>query len=160
VARVVDNPFLESGRVLGHYVKSQLLITGIVSVLYSVGFALAHVPLWLLVGILNGLCYLVPRFGSLVGLAILALAGLAGELDTTHWMIAAVVWVGVQAIEGFILTPRILGNRLGLSPFVVFLVLIAGSLVFGPIGLLIAVPLAAVLNVFWRYFRQSRPERT
>lgn len=159
MGRAIDNPFLESGRVLGHYVKAQLLITAIVSVLYSVGFAFAHIPLWPLIGILNGLCYLVPRFGALIALAITALAGLFGELDATHWMIAAAVWIVVQTIEGFVLTPKILGNRLGLSPFAVFLVLIAGSMVFGPIGLLIAVPLAAVVHVFWKYFQQSRGGR-
>jgi predicted PurR-regulated permease PerM len=67
--------------------------------------------------------------------------------------------VVVQGIEGFVLTPRILGDRLGLSPFVVFLVLIAGGFFFGPLGLVVAVPLAAVVNVFWRFWRQHRQLR-
>ena len=105
---------------------------------------------------MNGLCYVIPRIGAIIGLAIAGLAGLFGNLDLSHWLILVAGPATVQAIEGFILTPKILGDRLRLSPLVVMLTLIVGSMVFGPVGLLISVPLVAVLNVFWRYSRQSR----
>ncbi len=153
----IDNPVFESARVVGHWAKAQVLISIITAVLYSAGFAVAHVPLWLLVGLLNGFCHMIPRVGGLIGLAIAAAAALFGGLDLTHWAILLATWVIVQGIEGFILTPRIMGTRLGLSPFIVFLVLLAGGFFLGPIGLIVAVPLAAIINVFWRFFRQPRP---
>lgn len=152
----IDNPVFESARVVGHYIKAQLLIALITSVLYAIGFRLAQLPWWPLVAVANGLAHLVPRFGGMLGLAALALSGLLGEIGLGQWAAALGAWVAVQGIEGFFLTPKIMGNRLGLSPFVVFLVLLAGGFMLGPVGLLIAVPAAAVVNVFWRYFRQRR----
>jgi predicted PurR-regulated permease PerM len=148
------NPFRESGRVLGTWLMGQILITGITTVLYAVGFYFSRVPLWPLVALLNGLLYLVPRIGGLIGLAIAAACGFFGELDVNHWAILLGTWILVQAIEGFILTPKILGDRLGLSPMLVFLALIAGSFFFGPVGLIAAVPVLAVAGVWWRYFNK------
>ena len=152
----IENPFRESARVLGIWVKGQILITAITTVLFAIGFYFARPPLWPLVALVNGLCYLVPRVGGIIGLAIAALAGFLGNLDVKHWAILLGTWILVQTIEGFILTPKILGDKLGLSPLLVFLALIAGSVFFGPVGLIVAVPALAVANVFWRYRRQRR----
>jgi predicted PurR-regulated permease PerM len=151
----IDNPFRESARVLGLYIKGQILIAIIVTLLYAIGFAIAHVPVWPVVAILAGICNLIPRIGSLIALAIAALASWIGDSNLTNLLIVLAVWVVVQGLEGFILTPRILGNPLGLRPLVVIFALIAGSLLFGPIGLLVSVPLLAVINVFWRYFQKA-----
>jgi predicted PurR-regulated permease PerM len=60
----------------------------------------------------------------------------------------------IQGIEGFYLTPKLLGRPLGLRPLLVFVALLVGSFFFGPIGFLLAVPALAVAGVFWRYFRE------
>jgi len=147
------NPIRESVRVLGLYIKGQILITGIVTVLYAVGFAIAKVPFWPIVAIFGGLCNVIPKFGSLIALGLAIFAGWIGGSDLSHMLMVLAAWVVVQGLEGFVLTPRILGTPLGLRPLAVFLALILGSLLFGPIGLLVAVPLLAVGNVFWRYYR-------
>jgi predicted PurR-regulated permease PerM len=67
--------------------------------------------------------------------------------------IAFGAWLVVQAVEGFVLQPVLLSKPLGLRALPVFLALLAGSLFFGPIGFVLAVPVLAVTNVFWRYFR-------
>lgn len=154
--RPIDNPFRESVRVVGLYVKGQIIIASIVILLYAIGFALAHVPLWYLVAVLAGACNVIPRVGSLFGLAIAATAAYLPGLDFERLVIVFAIWVLVQGIEGFYLTPKILGRPLGLRPLLVFVVLLAGSFLFGPIGFLLAVPALAVGNVFWRYFRQQR----
>jgi len=98
----------------------------------------------------------VPYFGSLIALTIAgAMSGLF-DGNLTHLLTVLGVWVVIQGIEGFWLTPRILGRPLGLRPLVVFFALIAASLLFGPIGFLLTVPALAVVAVFWRYFRERR----
>jgi predicted PurR-regulated permease PerM len=149
--RRIDNPFKESIRVLGIYVRAQVLIIAIVSLMYATGFALAHMPFWYLVAPLAGICYAIPHIGSLIGLAI---AGIAGFFGDANLLIVFATWVVVQSVEGFFLTPSLLGRPLGLRPLLVFVTLLAGSFFFGPVGFLLAVPILAVGNVFWRYFRQ------
>jgi predicted PurR-regulated permease PerM len=105
------------------------------------------------VAVLAGACNAIPRIGSLMGLAIAAVVAFFGDLSITNFLIVFGTWVVVQGIEGFYLTPKLLGRPLGLRPVLVFFALLAGSLLFGPIGFLLAVPALAVGNVFWRYFR-------
>jgi len=149
-------PITQSVRVLGLYVRARILIAGILTVLYAAGFAFARVPLWPLIAIAGGLASLIPRFGVLVPLVLIAIADLIGGADLLHWAYAFGVWFAILIVDEFILTPRLLSRPLGLRPLPVFLVLLAGSFFFGPIGFVLAVPLLAVAAVFWRYFRDRR----
>jgi len=152
----VTNPFRESLRVLGLYIRGQVLIAIIVTALYAAGFEIARVPLWLAVAILCGLLNLIPKIGSIIALLMVLWIAWANDAVTWQFITVGVVWVVVQGLEGFILTPRILGRPLGLRPLAVFAAILIGSLAFGPIGFFVAVPLLAVANVFWRYFRNRR----
>jgi predicted PurR-regulated permease PerM len=150
--RRVQDPIHESFRVLGLYIRAQFLIAGILTVLYAVGFGVAHVPLWPIIAIIGGLSTLIPRVGSLIPLSLAALANLIGDRNWTHLAIAFGAWVIIQALEGFFITPRLLSKPLGLKPLPVFLAILAGSFLFGPIGVLLAVPILAVAGVFWRWY--------
>lgn len=149
-----DNPVRESFHVLGLYVRAQLLIALILTVLYAIGFAIARVPFWPLIAVVGGIATLIPRIGSLIPLALAAVANLIGDRNLEHLAIAFAAWVIIQGLEGFFITPRLLSKPLGLRPLPVFLALLAGSIFFGPIGLLVAVPILAVAGVFWRYMRR------
>lgn len=149
----IDNPFRESVRVLGLFVKAQVIIVCVVTVLYAIGFAIAHMPIWYVVAVIAGSCTVIPRIGSLIGLALAAIVSYFGDLSLMNFLIVFATWVVVQGVEGFYLTPKLLGKPLGLRPLLVFVALLAGSLLFGPIGFLLAVPVLAVAGVFWRYFR-------
>lgn len=140
----------EVGSTLTGYVSGQLKVAGILCLLYMVGFALARVPAWPLVGIVCGALNVVPVFGSLIALGVAGFAVLLGEGDLYQYLGALIVFVVVQGIEGFWLTPRILGRRLQLSPLTVFFVILAGGALFGFVGVLLAVPVAAVAAVLWR----------
>lgn len=145
------NPIRESVRVLGLYARAQLLIAALLTLLYALGFAIARVPLWPLVAIVGGLSSFVPRIGSLVPLALAAICILLGHWNLTHMLIALAAWTIIQLLEAFFITPRLLSRPLGLRALPVFLALLAGSFLFGPIGVLLAVPVLAVGMVFWRY---------
>ncbi len=146
-------PVRESVRVLGVYIRAQIAIALIVTVLYAVGFALARAPFWLLLAVIGGVSSLIPRFGSLIPLALVALSMLLANRDVTHLLIAFAAWVVVQAVEGFVLQPILLSKPLGLKALPVFLALLVGGMFFGPIGFFVAVPILAVANVFWRHAR-------
>lgn len=152
------NPVRESVRVVGVYVRSQIIIASIDTVLYALGFAIAGVPFWPLFAFIGGFCSFIPSFGSLITLALVATSMLIAGRDWTHVAIAFGCWLVVQIVEGFVLQPILLSKPLGLRALPVFLALIAGSLVFGPIGFLLAVPVLAIANVFWRYFRDRSPQ--
>jgi predicted PurR-regulated permease PerM len=149
----IDRPFRESVRVLGIYVRAQIAIAVIETILYAIGFGIAQAPLWPLLAILGGVSSLIPSFGSLISLVLVAAAMLLAQRDLTHLLIAFATWVMVQGIEAFVLQPILLSKPLGLKALPVFLALLAGGIFFGPIGFLLAVPVLAVSNVFWRYFR-------
>ncbi len=150
------NPFRDSALVLGRYVKAQILIALILTVLYAIGFAIARVPLWPIIAVLGGLAFFIPRVGSLIPLALAAATIGWVDWNLEHFLIAFAAWILIQALEGFFITPKLLSKPLGLRPLPVFLALLAGSFLFGPLGLFLAVPVLAVAAVFYRYFRHRR----
>lgn len=138
---------------MGVYLRAQVIIAVIVTVLYAIGFAFAHVPWWPVIAVIGGLTSFIPHVGPLVPLALVALANVIGDRNMDHLLIAFGVWVAVQLFGTFVLTPRLLSRPLGLKALPVFIALLAASLLFGPLGFLLAVPALAVANVFWQYFR-------
>ncbi len=143
----------EIARTLTAYVRGEIIIALTMSALYAVAFALLKVPVWLLIALLCGFLHLVPNLGILIGFALAV--GLTAIAGREFWRIAAVAgaFVLFQGFEGYYLTPHILGRRLGLRPLAVFLAVLAGSLLFGVVGLFLAPPALAVANVIWKFFR-------
>ena len=140
--------FDEVGRILESYVRGQLLIALIMSALYAVGFAALKVPAWAGIAAISGLLNAIPYVGTALGL-VLASAFTLAE-GGGYFKIAGVVgvFIAVQSIEGYYLTPKILGERLSLHPMAVFLGLLIGGKLFGLLGIILAVPTIAVAKVF------------
>ena len=140
-ARTVD-------RLVSGFLRGQLLVAASLGALYAIGFTIIGIDLALGVGIVAGVLALVPYLGGAVALSTATvLAILKFGFD---WHLGAVVgWYAVcQMLEGFVLTPRIVGQSVGLHPAVVIVALLIGGDLFGFLGLLIAVPGAAVVKVF------------
>jgi predicted PurR-regulated permease PerM len=153
-------PIRDSFRVLGLYVRGQVLLCLIIAALYVPAFWALGVPYWHVVGILGGLTCVIPRIGSLVllGLAVLALD--FTDAPISRYLMLLAVWLLIQAVEFFVLMPRLINRPLGLKELPVLAALLLASLVFGPIGLLLAVPLLAIGTVFWRYLHRKRLDGT
>lgn len=137
--------------VLSTYARNQMLIGVIMGVMYAVGFLAFRVPLGVTVGLLAGLLNFVPYLGTVTGLA---LALVFVVLDGAGlWRVAGVVGVFgvVQAIEGYYLTPRLLGTSLNLHPMVVLLGLMVGGNMFGLAGIILAMPVMAVTKVILQF---------
>lgn|GEM_PF-280989 len=133
---------------LGSFVRGQLVVCSVLAVLYALGLALfTDIHMAVLVGVVAGLLFVVPYFGTFVGIvagSLLAVLEFGVSFEILKvWAIFGVV----QGIEGSLLTPKIVGDSVGLHPVVVMLSLFFGGGLFGFLGILLAVPLAASLQV-------------
>ncbi|MDH3654391.1 MAG: AI-2E family transporter [Myxococcales bacterium] len=139
--------FREVDEVLGQFFRGQFTVMAILAVLYSVGYGSIGVPLALPIGIMAGLLSFIPYLGSTLALGT---ALLMTALDWQGW--TQVLWVlGVHAIiqglEGFVITPKIMGDTVGISAIAVLFALLVGAELLGFTGVLLAVPAAAVIKI-------------
>ena len=150
---------VDADQVLGEYLRGQLVVMGVLAVYYSVGLSLFGLDLALPIGTFTGLAVFVPYLGFGLGMVLALLAGLlefSATVGTSHalTMVAVVFGLG-QVLESFFLTPRLVGERIGLHPVAVIFALMAFGQVFGFVGILVALPASAVLLVAIRRLRNS-----
>lgn len=152
----VDGFAKECDSVLGQYLRGQLLVMLVLALFYTVGLALFDLDLALPIGVFTGLAVFVPYLGFGLGLLLALLAGLLqfGAPGQALLMVLGVYGLG-QLVESFFLTPRLVGERIGLHPLAVILALMAFGQLMGFVGVLIALPASAVLLVAWRRLRQT-----
>ena len=139
--------FMEIDQILARFVRGQLMVAGLMGVMYSIGLFLCDTPMNLSLGMMAGLVNLVPYLGLVLGFVPSALLT---YMHTQEWMpvlAVAGVFGFVQAIEGMIITPRVVGDKIGLHPVAVILAVLLGGELFGLAGMILGVPGAAVLNV-------------
>jgi predicted PurR-regulated permease PerM len=154
----------EIDRVLAGFVRGQMTVCALLGIFYGVGLSLIGLDFGLVIGLGTGLISFVPYFGMLVGFVTgigVALAQFDGWQPVA--MVAAVFIVG-QFIEGNFISPRLVGEKVGLHPVWMIFALMAGGALFGFLGILLAVPAAAVIGVlvrFWtgRYAPDPDPEQ-
>lgn len=146
----VDSFVREADDVLGQYLHGQLLVMGILAVYYAVGLALFGLDLALPIGVFTGLAIFVPYLGFGLGLVLALLAGLLEFASAKAVVMVAVIYGIGQIAESIYLTPRLVGERVGLHPLAVIFALLAFGQVFGFIGILVALPASAVLLVALR----------
>ena len=133
--------------ILSTYVRSQLLIGFVMGALYAAGFAILRVPLAVTLGMLSGLLNFIPYLGTLLGF-VLSIAFLALDgAGFTRIGGVLLVFAIVQSVEGYYLTPKLLGDRLNLHPLWVIVGLVIGGSLFGLLGVILAVPFIAIAQV-------------
>lgn len=152
----------ESDEVLGAFLRGQFIVMLALGAIYAIGLSVVGLNLGLLIGIIAGLISFVPYLGAATGIVLAVLAALvqAQGFDIKLLALVGVVFTVGQLIESYILTPRIVGDRIGLHPVAVIFAIMAGGQLFGFVGMLIALPVAAVGNVLLRFaherYTQSR----
>ncbi|AYO53885.1 chloramphenicol efflux transporter CxpE [Acinetobacter wuhouensis] len=149
----------ECHSVLGAFVKGQFLVMVLLGIVYAVGLQLVGLEVGLIIGMVAGLCSIIPYLGFGVGIiaAIIACFFQFG-MDPKHLlMVLAVFGVG-QLIEGYILQPFLLGDKIGLSPVAVVFAVLAGAQLGGFVGMLIALPVAAVIVVLLKHLKDLYQE--
>lgn len=143
----------ECDEVLGQYLRGQVLVMLILAAYYTVALALARFDLALPVGVFTGLAIFIPYLGFGIGAALALLAGVLQYASLYGVGVVAVVYGAGQVIESFFLTPRLVGERIGLHPLAVIFVLLAFGHLFGFVGVLLALPAGALVLVALRRLR-------
>jgi predicted PurR-regulated permease PerM len=151
---LVTSMAVEADSLLAQYLRGQLLVMLVLATYYSVALAIAGFDVALPVGLLTGLLVFIPYIGFGIGL-ILAVVAAILQFDGLQGLIAIAIIYGCgQVIEGFYLTPRLVGERIGLHPLAVIFALLAFGQLFGFVGILLALPASAILSVIVKRLRE------
>ena len=145
----------ECHEVLGAFIRGQLLVMLALGGIYAAGLMLLGLDLGILVGLLAGLASIVPYMGFAVGIVAALLAGMF-QFGFELYPLLGIVGVFAigQALEGMVLTPLLVGDRIGLHPVAVIFAIMAGGQLFGFTGILLALPAAAVIMVLLRHVHE------
>lgn len=141
----------ETDEVLGAFLRGQLLVMLALAIIYSLGLSIIGLKFAVAIGVVSGLVSFVPYLGFVFGIV---LAGLTVALEPNpFWLMMGVIatFSIAQALEGSLLTPKLVGDRIGLHPVIVIFAVAAGGQLFGFFGILLALPAAAVLSVLVRF---------
>ena len=148
-----DSFVAEADMVLGQYLRGQLLVMLLLAAFYSIALSLFGLDLAVPIGIFTGLASCVPYLGFGFGLVLASLAALLQFGLLKAALVVGVTYGMGQVIEGFFLTPMLVGERIGLHPLAVIFALLAFGQLFGFVGVLVALPVSAVLYVAVRRVR-------
>ena len=146
----------ECHSVLGAFVKGQFLVMILLGVVYATGLQLIGLEVGLIIGMIAGLASIIPYLGFAVGIVAAIIATfLQFGIDWMQLVLVLVVFMIGQAVEGYILQPFLLGDKIGLSPVAVVFAVLAGAQLAGFLGMLIALPVAAVIVVLLKHLREN-----
>lgn len=143
----------ECGEVLAAFFRGQLLVMFCLGLIYGFGLWMIGLKVGLLIGLLSGLLNIVPYLGFISGLFSASIASLIQFHSWMHIGLVLMIFIIGSLSESFLLTPWFVGDRVGLHPLLIIFSILAFSQLLGFVGILIAVPVFAVLMVFLRHFR-------
>jgi predicted PurR-regulated permease PerM len=135
--------------ILSGFVRGQLTVCAILAVMYTLGLWVVGIDLAVVIGTLSGILFIIPYMGTLFGIMFSMTMALLKFHDLLHPLLCLGWFALVQAIEGGVITPKIVGDKVGLHPVVIIIALLIGGQFFGILGMLLAVPATAVLKVFF-----------
>ena len=151
IAPAVGAVARESDDMLGAFLRGQLMVMLSLALMYTAGLWLVGLDFALLIGLFAGLVSFVPYLGLILGIIA---AGVAAVFQFQGWEQlpwVALVFVAAQMVEGYLLTPKFVGERIGLHPVAVIFAIMAGGQLYGFFGVLLALPVAAVVMVVIRH---------
>lgn len=140
----------EVDAVLSGFIRGQLSVCAILALLYSIGLYVIGIDLAIAIGTLAGITFIIPYVGTIIGIVLSVSVAFLKFHDILHPLLC-LGWFGlVQGLEGMVITPKVVGSTVGLHPLVAIMALLIGGQIFGLMGMLLAVPVTAVLQVFLR----------
>jgi len=148
---VVTRLARESDEVLGAFLRGQLSVMVVLGIIYGVGLWIAGISVGPLIGMIAGLISFVPYLGAITGVLMGVIAAIVQYQDWQHVAYVAIVFAIGQTLEGYVLVPRLVGEKIGLHPVAVIFAVLAGGELFGFVGVLLALPVASVVMVLLRY---------
>ncbi|RYZ04445.1 MAG: AI-2E family transporter [Myxococcales bacterium] len=145
---VVTEYAREIDRALSHFVRGQLTVMAIMAVLYGTAYSILGVRLALPIGIISGTLSFIPYLGSAFALISGVLMSLLGGFNPGQLVGVVIAYAIVQTLEGFVIAPRVMGKTVGIADMWILIALFVGGEIFGFLGILLAVPAAAVIKIF------------
>jgi predicted PurR-regulated permease PerM len=152
--RTIASLARECDQMLAQFLRGQLLVMLALAVFYTLALWVVGLNLAFLVGVLAGLISFVPYLGAIVGVVTASLAALVQFHELIHMVDILIVFALGHVLEGMVLSPRLIGERLGLHPVAVIFAVMAGGHLFGFLGILLALPATAVIVVLLRHSRE------
>lgn len=144
----------EADDVLGAFMRGQFYVMLALGGIYSFGLWLVDLELALVIGMMAGLVSFVPYMGAITGIVFACMSALLQFQDAMHLVPVVAVFAVGQSIEGMLLTPWLVGNKIGLHPVAVMFAVMAGGRLFGFLGVLLALPVASVVMVLLRHIHE------
>ena len=148
----------EIENVLGAFIRGQLMVMIALGLIYTVGLWAIGLDLALIIGLGAGLLSIVPYLGAFVGVLAAVIAVVFQFQDVLHTVLVLAVFGVGQSLESMVLTPKLVGDRIGLHPIAVIFSVLAGGQLFGFLGILLALPAASALNVLVAYMHRRYRE--
>ena len=151
-----QNVMREINHALNGFFRGQILVGLFVGLFIFGGLSLLGIPYALFIGLVAGLFDIIPYFGPVLGFIPAAALALAKSPGTVLWVL--VIFVGANQIENGIISPKLIGDRVGLHPLIVIFAVLVGGDLMGILGMLLAIPVAATIRVILAYLFLRRPQ--
>ncbi|MBN4080133.1 AI-2E family transporter [Beggiatoa alba] len=156
--KIISSLAKQSDEVLGAFFRGQLLVVLVLIIVYCIGLSIIGLDLAILIGLLAGVVSFVPYLGLIIGIVVAGIAAIMQFHDVSYLLYVVIVFGVGQVLEGMLLTPLLVGDKIGLHPVAVIFAILAGGQLFGFFGILCALPVAAVLAVVIRHIHLQYKE--
>ena len=153
VKEVIEN----SANVTQKYLVGKLFLIGLLAVLYAIGLGISGVDNFILISIIAATLSLVPYIGNIVGFGLAMTFGYLTSGETGVLIGILLTFTVAQFVESYILEPYVVGDQVDLHPFFVILVVIIGNMVWGVMGMVLSIPVLAIINVVFLHVEPLKP---
>ena len=149
----------EVDHVLSAFVRGQVIVATFLAIVYGIGLSLIGIDLAIVIGVASGIAFFLPYAGYVIGLSAASIMAVAKFGFDSHLLWVLALFVGAGLLEANVISPKLVGDRVGLHPVVMITAVIVGGEMFGILGIIAAVPITAAAAVFWRagwvHYRES-----
>ncbi|WP_231563358.1 AI-2E family transporter [Salegentibacter sp. Hel_I_6] len=147
VKRIIN----ETARVAQFYLRGKLILIVILSILYSIGLGISGVNNFILIAVIASFLTLIPFIGNIIGMGLALIFGYLTQGETGILIGVILTFTVVQFIESYVLEPFIVGDKVDIHPFFVILAIILGNMIWGVMGMILAIPVLGILNVIFNH---------
>ena len=153
VKQIID----ETARVAQFYLRGKLILIIILSILYSIGLGISGVNNYILIAVIASFLTLIPFIGNIIGMGLALIFGYLTQGETSILIGVILTFTIVQFIESYVLEPFIVGDKVDIHPFFVILAIILGNMIWGEMGMILAIPVLGILNVIFNHVPSLKP---
>ncbi len=153
----VKNIINKTATIAQFYLRGKLILISILSVLYSIGLGISGVDNFILIAVIAAFLTLIPFVGNIIGMGLALLFGYLTQGETSVLIGVILTFTIVQFVESYVLEPFIVGDKVDIHPFFVILAIILGNMIWGVMGMILAIPVLGILNVIFRHVPTLKP---